>query len=107
VGERFEIRVSQFGIPIFWVGEWEMVQPNSALVDVGIRCPFAFWKHEHLFEPHGEHTRMTDRVQLTPKGGWFALQIGRPFLFLFLKKMFQDRHVATRRYFERKSKPGP
>jgi len=98
-GERFTLRVSQFGLPMTWEGEWEIVEPPHRLVDIGIRCPFRYWRHEHRFEAEGSGTRMTDLVTLAPFGGRPVLAAGHVFISLFLKKMFSDRHVATRRFF--------
>jgi len=41
----------------------EFERPHR-FVDQMVRGPFAFYRHEHLFEAHGEGTRMTDVVEV-------------------------------------------
>lgn len=99
-GETFCLRIRQFGVTAEWLGVWETVTSPHALVDEGVECPFKFWRHEHLFEEAAGGTIMVDRVALIPKGGPLMALVARPFLQLFLKKMFYDRHRATRAFFE-------
>ncbi len=99
-GDQFSLRVRQFGVTAEWLGVWETVESPHKLIDEGVKCPFQFWRHEHLFHEAEGGTVMLDRVTLTPKGGLLVAILARPFLRLFLKKMFQDRHRATRHVFE-------
>ncbi len=98
-GETFCLRVRQFGVTAEWLGVWATVRSPGTLIDIGLKCPFKFWQHEHLFQEVDGGTLMTDRVTLIPKGGPVIALIARPFLGLFLKKMFSDRHRATLRVF--------
>ena len=99
-GQTFFLRVRQFGVTAEWLGVWETVESPGILIDGGVTCPFHTWRHEHIFQEVAEGTRMTDRVTLIPKGGALIAILARPILKLFLKKMFHDRHRATRAVFQ-------
>ena len=98
-GEEFEIVVRFFGLlPMRWHGVWREARRPTLLVDEAISGPFAYWRHEHHFEPlEGGCTRMTDHVFYSFPGGrlgkWFGETLGRV-QFHF---MFADRHARTRR----------
>ncbi|MEX1118811.1 MAG: SRPBCC family protein [Terrimicrobiaceae bacterium] len=100
VGQTFFLRVRQFGVTAEWLGVWETVESPGQLVDEGVKCPFRYWRHEHIFREVEAGTRMVDRVTLIPKGGKLVAILARPMLLLFLKKMFHDRHQATRGLFQ-------
>jgi ligand-binding SRPBCC domain-containing protein len=96
-GAEFHLVVRQFGLLVDWTGRWETVRPHSLLVDVGVRCPFHAWRHEHHFTPHGSGTLLTDRVAFQPPGGVLTM----PFWKLFLTGMFRSRHQRTQRLFRK------
>jgi ligand-binding SRPBCC domain-containing protein len=103
-GETFFLRIRQFGITAGWLGVWETVTSPNTLSDVGVECPFKFWRHEHLFQEVTGGTLMVDRVALVPKGGPLIEFFAGPFFQIFLRKMFHDRHRATRKFFEEAAK---
>ena len=105
-GGIFRIRASQFGIPIHWVGQWERVEKPSLLVDTSLASPFVVWRHSHIFEPHPEGCRMTDRVEHRLKGGFLGALVSRWILPVFFMAMFHGRHVATRRFFAKSESQG-
>ncbi len=99
-GKTFFLRVRQFGVTAEWLGVWQTVEAPHTLIDEGVRCPFQTWRHEHIFQEVEGGTVMVDRVTLTPRGGLLIAILARPILRLVLKKMFHDRHRATRAVFQ-------
>ena len=98
VGEKFTVAVRQGPIHLRWTGRWETVAAPHLLVDIGVRCPFAFWRHDHIFESRTDGTLLTDRVEFR-----LPWHLGGPFGELFCKyavfpRMFAARHAATRGY---------
>jgi ligand-binding SRPBCC domain-containing protein len=94
-GDLFTIWVRQFGMSLRWVGRWERVVAGRLLVDVGVKCPFPSWRHEHHFKAIGEsHCRMTDRVTVSAPIPGFALGAA-----IILRRMFHARHAATSAFF--------
>jgi len=99
-GGTFELQASQFGLPIHWIGRWEVVDAPQLLVDVGVRCPFPFFRHTHRFDAiSSEVTRMTDRVEYGLPLGWIGWLAGITGGRIVLASMFAARHLATRAYF--------
>ena len=111
-GEEFRLRVSQFGLPLDWVGIWEEAVPDSRLVDGARKSPFRHWRHHHLFRSEGSGTVMTDRVE-------YALQLGclgslgivgrlldATVMKVVFTAMFLARHKATRKFFSKGKIPG-
>jgi len=95
-GDEFTVAVRQGPLTLRWTGRWETVASPGLLVDTGVRCPFAHWRHHHIFEPHPDGAVLTDRVEFRlpwfrggPIGDWFALRFVLP-------RMFAARHAATR-----------
>jgi ligand-binding SRPBCC domain-containing protein len=100
-GDRFTVKVRQGPLTLEWVGQWAVAEPPHRLVDTGVRCPFAVWRHEHVFEPAEEGgSRLTDRVEF--RLPWFRGGVPGDFfaLHFVFPRMFAARHAATRRYFE-------
>jgi len=100
-GAEFHLAVRQGPLTLRWTGRWETVAPPGLLIDTGVRCPFALWRHHHIFEPHPDGSLLTDRVEFRlpwflggPLGDWFALHFVFP-------RMFAARHAATRAHFSR------
>ncbi|MEI6376521.1 MAG: SRPBCC family protein [bacterium] len=112
VGEEFRLRVSQFGLPLEWIGIWEEAAPDSRLVDGARKSPFRHWRHQHLFRGEGSGTVMTDRVEYALKFGTLGSLgiIGRLLDATVMKAvftaMFLARHKATAAYFAKERKAG-
>ncbi len=100
-GEEFTIAVRQGPITLHWVGRWETVVDPGLLIDTGVQCPFAHWRHHHIFEPHAGGALLTDRVEFRLpwfRGGAIADRIVQ---HVVLPRMFALRHAATRHYLAR------
>ena len=100
-GEEFSIAVQQGPLTLRWTGRWETVQSPHLLIDTGVRCPFALWRHHHIFQPHPEGSLLTDRVEF--RLPWY---LGGPLGDVFCRlavfpRMFAARHAATHAWFQR------
>ena len=98
-GAEFTVAVRQGPLTLRWTGRWETVVPPGLLIDTGVRCPFRFWRHHHLFEPHPEGSVLTDRVEFRLPwhlGGPVADHLA---LRLIFPRIFAARHAATRHHF--------
>jgi ligand-binding SRPBCC domain-containing protein len=101
-GEEFRLLVSQFGLPLEWVGYWDEAKPFSRLVDGARKSPFRHWRHHHLFEPMQGGTLMTDRVEYELPFGLLGRLLDRTVMRLVFAAMFAARHRATRKFFEKR-----
>jgi ligand-binding SRPBCC domain-containing protein len=104
-GDRFRLRIRQFGLPLDWTGIWEEAVGPERLVDGAVVSPFRHWRHSHLFRRDGEGTVMTDRVEYAVRFGPLGRLLDRTLLRLVFLAMFAARHRATRDYFAGR-KPG-
>jgi ligand-binding SRPBCC domain-containing protein len=98
-GEEFRLRVSQFGLPLEWIGYWDEAVPCSRLVDGARKSPFRHWRHHHLFAEVPGGTLMTDRVEYALPFGMIGRLLDRTVMRLVFAAMFAARHRATRKYF--------
>lgn len=105
-GEEFRLRVSQFGLPLEWVGFWEEAVPDARLVDGARKSPFRHWRHNHLFRAEGEGTLMTDRVEYALPFGVLGRLIDVTVMRVVFAVMFRARHKATAAYFAKGNKAG-
>ncbi len=74
-GTEIEYVIRLGPVPMKWKTRIEQVDPLERFVDTQLKGPYASWHHEHVFERHGDRTRMVDRVHFAaPFGplGWIA-----------------------------------
>ena len=98
-GAEFALAVRQGMLALRWTGRWETAAAPRLLVDIGVKCPFALWRHHHIFEPRPEGALLTDRVEFR-----LPWRLGGPLgdlvcLHLVFPRMFAARHAATRAWF--------
>lgn len=100
-GEEFSIAVRPGPFTLRWTGRWEAVATPHLLIDTGVRCPFALWRHHHIFGTHPDGALLTDRVEFRLPwhlGGPAGDLVCRHLVF---PRMFAARHAATRAWFQR------
>jgi len=106
-GATLKLKVASFGVPQSWEVRVEAVEDFSgtpakaSILDEAVRGPFPFWRHLHEFwrAPDGT-TGLVDRIEFLPPGGAAGVVLV-PGIKLMLKKMFEARHEATKRIFEK------
>jgi ligand-binding SRPBCC domain-containing protein len=105
-GVRFTLVLFQppLYLPMRWETVFAVVRPPTLFIDTqGSVGPFAYWRHEHLFEDLGnDRTLLRDSVTFrAPFGpaGWIA---DRLLIRPLLMAMFAYRHKKTREALDRK-----
>ena len=106
-GGILKLRVSSLGLPQSWKVRVVAVEnfcgtpAKASILDESLRGPFPFWRHLHEFweAPDGT-TGLVDRVEFRPPGGGAGVLLV-PAIKLMLKKMFEARHEATKKVFEK------
>jgi ligand-binding SRPBCC domain-containing protein len=68
-GSRIIFKVQGFGIVQTLEHRIEKVDRPTLIVEEQIKGPMRAWRHEHVFEPLRDGTRMVDRVIFEPPGG--------------------------------------
>ena len=102
-GVRFMLIVRQppFFVPIRWETIITVHRPPTLFVDEQGKGPFAFWRHEHLFEEISPtRTRLRDTITYRPPFGPLGWIADRLVLRSLLRSMFAFRHAATRKALE-------
>ncbi|NDA10091.1 MAG: hypothetical protein EBZ07_04500, partial [Verrucomicrobia bacterium] len=103
-GAILKLKVASFGLPQAWevlvvdVEDFSGTPAKASILDEAVRGPFPFWRHLHEFwqAPDGT-TGLVDRVEFLPPGGTAGVFFV-PIIKLMLKKMFEARHAATKRW---------
>lgn len=62
-GFRIKYKIKVFGAPVTWVSKITEYEPGVRFADVQVKGPYAYWRHEHVFEDARSGTLMRDRVQ--------------------------------------------
>jgi ligand-binding SRPBCC domain-containing protein len=107
-GVRFTLVIRQ--PPIFFPLRWETIiteyEPPYRFVDEQGKGPFAFWRHEHIFErAPGNRTLLRDVVTYVPPFGLLGNIADTLFIRRQLNAMFAYRHAQTRLRLENKVAP--
>lgn len=93
------------GLRMKWLTEITHIEHLRYFVDVQREGPYAFWHHQHHFQPQGEGTLMQDILHYkVPYGPLGSLADG-----LFVNKMvdeiFSYRKIAIEEYFGKSLNP--
>jgi ligand-binding SRPBCC domain-containing protein len=62
-GTEIRYRLRLHGLPIHWRTEIRHWDAPNRFVDVQRSGPYRLWHHTHLFEAHGDQTKMIDVVR--------------------------------------------
>lgn len=95
LGETVTWRARHFGVWFTMTSRIEELERPRAFVDQQLRGPFKLFRHEHLFEPLGTGTLMTDTITLaSPVGGVLAERL---FLVPYLRRLIlqRNRHLLA------------
>lgn len=87
-----------------WIAEHTAYERNRLFVDEQIAGPFRSWRHRHQFSTERGGTRLTDSVEYSLPGGMFSDWLAGWLVRSQLRRMFDYRHLVTRRECEA---PGP
>lgn len=48
-GKIVKLKTTKFFIPTYWEVRIEKLQKPSILIDIAIKSPFQYWRHQHIF----------------------------------------------------------
>jgi ligand-binding SRPBCC domain-containing protein len=87
--------------PIRWIAQHQPGPTPTSFVDVQIKGPLAYWRHEHIFEATAQGVALIDRVTLAHRPGLQGVLTRLMFDGLPLQLLFFYRHLRTRLAVER------
>ncbi len=95
-GGVLKIRTQKNYLSTIWEVQILKIEEPNLLVDIGLKSPFKYWKHYHIFTKKGNQSQMKDIIEYELPFG----KIGNLFDFFVrneLKKMFEFRHEKTKK----------
>ena len=97
-GALIDYRIKVRGLPMSWRSEITTWDPPHRFVDEQRKGPYAFWYHQHDFQPVDGGTAISDHVWFKARGGFLEPWIHRFWVVRDLKRIFGYRvdHLAHR-----------
>lgn len=100
-GKIVKIKTTKFFIPTSWEVKIQKLDKPNILVDVAVKSPFKYWKHQHIFTKKGNLSQLKDVIEYELPFGILG-SIVAPFIELDIKNMFDYRHKKTKELLENK-----
>ena len=93
---RYKMRI---GIDMIWETLITQLKPPCLFEDIQLKGPYAYWRHVHKFEEHGDKTGVIDEVYYRLPFGWLGNFLGCAVVNKKLNELFDYRHEALARYY--------
>lgn len=100
LGDEVTWRAWHFGTPWQLTSRITAINRPHGFIDEQVRGPFHRFHHEHLFEPVGSGSRMTDIVEFEAPAGWLGRLAERLVLASYIRTLIEERN----RYLARDEK---
>jgi len=85
-------RAWHFGLPLRMTSRITAMSLPHSFTDEQTRGPFGFFKHEHVFRPHGTGTVMIDRVSFAAPLGVLGHIVERLVLARYMRNVIEKRN---------------
>jgi ligand-binding SRPBCC domain-containing protein len=99
-GKVVKIKTTKFFIPTYWEVEIKKLDKPHILVDVALKSPFKYWKHQHIFTKKGEYSELKDIIEFELPFKPFSKLI-EPLIEKDINDMFDHRHKITKELLEK------
>lgn len=99
-GKIVKLKTVKFFIPTYWEVKIEKLQKPDILVDIAMKSPFKYWKHQHLFTQKNDKCELKDIIEYKLPFGIFGKLLG-VFIENDIKNMFDYRHIKTKEILEK------
>jgi len=99
-GKVVSIKTTKFFIPTYWDVEIQRLEQPKILVDVAIKSPFKYWKHQHIFTKKGDMCELKDIIEYEMPFGILGKFVN-PFIKKDISSMFEYRHIQTKKILEK------
>ncbi|MEA3352984.1 MAG: SRPBCC family protein [Campylobacterota bacterium] len=98
-GKIVKIKTVKFFIPTYWEVKIKKLQKPDILVDVAVKSPFKYWKHQHIFTKKDNVCELKDIIEYKLPFGILG-KIVEPFIEADIRNMFDYRHKKTKDILE-------
>ena len=99
-GKIVKIKTVKFFIPTYWEVQIEKLEKPNILIDVALKSPFKYWKHQHVFTKQGDFCELKDIIEYKLPFGILG-KLVNPFLRNDIISMFDYRHEQTKKILEK------
>lgn len=99
-GKIVSIKTSKYFISTRWDVKIQKLIKPKILIDVAIKSPFKYWKHQHIFIAQSDNNcELQDIIEYELPFGILG-KIIEPFITKDIQKMFEYRHTQTKQILE-------
>jgi len=99
-GKIVSIKTTKFFVPTYWDVEIQKLEFPNILVDLAVKSPFKYWKHQHVFTKKGNMCELKDIIEYELPFGILGKLIN-PFIEKDITSMFDFRHKKTKEILEK------
>jgi ligand-binding SRPBCC domain-containing protein len=99
-GKVIRLKTTRLTIPTYWDVEIQKLERPNILIDLALRSPLKYWRHQHIFTQKNEGCELCDIIEYELPFGI----LGRLIVPLFerdIKQMFEYRHKRTKEILEK------
>jgi len=98
-GKIVKIKTVKFFIPTYWEVKIEKLDKPNILIDIALKSPFKYWKHQHIFTKKGSLCELKDIIEYELPFGILG-KLVEPFIEYDIRAMFEYRHKKTKQILE-------
>lgn len=95
-----KIKTTKFFISTYWEVKIEKLDYPNILIDIALKSPFKFWRHQHIFTQQNNQCELKDIIEFELPFGILG-KLFEPFIELDIRNMFEYRHKKTKEIFEK------
>ena len=99
-GKVVSIKTTKLFIPTYWDVEIKKLEFPNILVDLAVKSPFKYWKHQHIFTKKDNICELKDIIEYELPFGLLG-KLVNPFIKNDIIKMFEYRHNQTKKILEK------
>jgi ligand-binding SRPBCC domain-containing protein len=92
LGEQVTWRARHFGLTFQMTSRITEMNRPTRFTDEQVAGPFKYWRHDHVFEPEADGTRMADAIAYEPPLGVLGEFADRIFLNSYLTNLIAQRN---------------
>jgi len=98
-GKIVHLKTTRLFIPTYWEVRIEKLARPSILIDVALRSPLKYWRHQHIFTQKYGSCELRDVIEYELPFGIFNALI-EPLFERDIAAMFAYRHAKTKEILE-------
>lgn len=98
-GKIVHLKTTRLFIPTYWDVEIQKLERPNILIDLALRSPLKYWRHQHIFTQIGEACELRDIIEYELPFGILGRFI-TPLFERDIKQMFAYRHKRTKEILE-------